>query len=260
MTLIRTLFSSILLLLLFGTPPASGAELSVFAASSLTEALRELARVYQTEHPGERLLLNFAGSQTLATQIEQGAPVDLFVSADPQAMERLQNQGLVDNPRPLLRNRLVLAARPDLKPQLTTLEDLARPNLLLTVGNHRVPVGRYTRQLFNGLAEDSGYGAALVKKIGGNIVSEENRVKAIVAKLLLGETDAGIVYRSDLASGNASRLTAIPLPKEHNPQAVYPLAKLRGAKAGVDRFVDFLFNSTAQHVFARYGFSPGGTE
>ncbi len=255
----RTLLASILLLLT-GLPPASAAQLSVFAASSLTGALGEITKSFEARNPGEQIILNFAGSQTLATQIEQGAPADLFISADLAVMQRLQTAGLVEKPRPLLRNRLVLAARAALSPALTQLEDLGRPNLLLAIGNPQVPIGRYTRQLFSDLAEDSGYGAELVTRINRNIVSEENRVKAIVAKLLLGEADAGIVYQSDLAASSAARLTAIPLPEKHSILVVYPVARVQGAQTGTERFADYLFSSAAQSVFAQHGFAQGGEE
>ncbi len=260
MSLLPKLLNSALLLMLLSPAPVSSAELSVFAASSLTEALAELVRRYEIEHPEDQIRLNFAGSQTLATQLELGAPADLFISANQPVMARLENQGLVEKSQPLLGNRLVVAARPDLQPQLATLKDLARPDLLLAVGNHQVPVGRYTRQLFASLSADASYGSALVKKIGGNIVSEECRVKAIIAKLLLGEVDAGFIYQSDLASGNASRLTAIPLPEKYNPPAVYPLAKVIGAKSEIDHFADFLFSAAAQDIFSQHGFSPGAPQ
>lgn len=256
-TAISQLLFSTLLVVLICAVPVSGAELSVFAASSLSEALSEIARSYETKFPGDKVLLNFAGSQTLATQIEQGAPADLFISANQTVMERLQRKELVDTPLPLLGNKLVLATRADLQPPLTSIADLARPELLLAIGNRQVPVGFYTQQLFVRLATDSAYGPALVDKIKRNIVSEEGRVKAIVAKLLLGEVDAGIVYQSDLTSGNDHKLTAIALPWEHNPLAIYPLAKVRETAARVDDFITFLYGTWAQDIFAQHGFLCG---
>jgi molybdate transport system substrate-binding protein len=255
MTLLRTLLISIVLL--SAASVASGTEISIFAASSLTEAVGEIARAYETRNPGVEAVLNFAGSQTLATQIEQGAPADLFIPADWQAMNRLRNQNLVEKPKRLLSNRLILAVRADQHPPLAKFTDLARPGLLLTIGNQQVPIGRYTRQLFTGLAADPDYGPELISKIENNIVSEENRAKAIVAKLLLGEADAGILYRSDLASDPADQLTTIAIPEKHNPRASYPLAKVKGGVSEANDFIDFLFNSTAEKIFRRYGFLQG---
>jgi len=255
MKLLRILLP--LLLLLGSLAPAGAAELSVFAASSLGEALQEIANAYQAEHPGTRISLNFAGSQTLAAQLERGAPADLLIAADPEAMARLERAGLVEPPRLLLRNRLALAVRNDHQPPLQTLAELGRPGLLLVIGNPQVPVGRYTRRLFAGLADDPAYGPALVQALEKNIVSEENRVKAIVAKLLLGEADAGFVYQSDLSAATRERLRAIPLPDQHNPEASYPLARLKGAGPAADDFLAFLFSPAAQAIFARHGFLPG---
>ncbi len=255
MALIRLLL--FLLFFLPFVPLASASELSVFAASSLTDAMREVARNFESRHPNAKVLLYFAGSQTLATQIEQGAPADLFLSANSQAMERLQTLDLVSPPQPLLGNQLALAVRQGLQPAVTSMKDLARPGLLLTIGNQQVPVGRYTRQLFAGLATDPAFGPALVKGIEGNVVSEENQVKAVLTKLLLGEADAGIVYRSDLVAGAGRRLQTIPLPGRHLPHIVYPLAKVRGGSAQTAEFVDYLSGEEARQTFDRFGLKMG---
>ncbi len=232
-------------------------ELSVFAASSLTEALHQVAQKYQTRHPDVQIRLLFAGSQTLATQIEQGAPADIFIAANRSVMKRLKKTGLVENPRLLLHNRLVLAVQPDLTPPPVSLADLERPGVLLVVGNRQVPIGNYTRQLFTRLAADPAYGPELVHKIEKNVVSEENRVKAIVAKLLLGEVDAGILYQTDLTAQNTRKLTAIALPPKYNPLVGYPVAKVTTGQSQADDFIAFLFGKEAQLIFSQRGFMPG---
>ncbi len=257
--LIRSLLSLLLLTSLSWPLPASSAELSVFAASSLSESLREVLHRYQTEQPDQQVHLHFAGSQTLATQIEQGAPADLFISANQLVMQRLEQQGLVAPPVPLLGNRLIIAVRSDLPAPLQQLSDLARPGLLLAIGNPQVPVGFYTRQFFSRLANDPHFGTELIQQIEANVISQESRVKAIIAKLLLGEVDAGIVYQSDLNSASGTQLKAMALPEQHNPQASYPLAKVRGAAAEADQLLAFLRSEQALQVFLRHGFSPGVT-
>lgn len=252
--MLRTLLPA-LLILLSGSLPAKAAEVSVFAASSLTEALTEVVRNYEQQHPEDRVLLTFAGSQTLAMQIEQGAPADLFISANRTVMNRLQNSALVSDVQPLVGNRLALAVRADLRPPLKSIADLTRPDLFLVIGNPQVPIGRYTRQLFTRLANDAAYGPELVTRIKQNIVSEESRVKAIVAKLLLGEADAGFIYLSDITS---DKLSAVLLPGKLNPQAIYPLAKVRDGIVEIDRFYSFLQNSVAADIFRYHGFLTGG--
>ena len=250
----KRLFLCLMLLLLPGLSPA--AELTVFAASSLTGALQELADNYQARHAGSSIQLHFAGSQSLATQIQQGAPADLFISANQTAMNRLLSAELVEAPQLLARNRLVVACTPELKPTLQRLADLGRPGLLLTIGNPQVPVGRYTRQLFKSLEQDNLYGPELVASFQRNIVSEENQVKAIVAKLLLGEVDAGIVYQSDL---HGTPLLRLELPEAHNPQASYPVALVQGGDLAAARdFLAYLVGPESQETLSRYGLLPAG--
>lgn len=253
MTCARNLFISLFVVILFGIAPSTAGELSVFAASSLTDALKEITQLYQAEYPGEQVLLNFAGSQTLATQIDQGVPADLFISANQQAMTRLHNKGLVEAFRPFLYNRLLLVTRIDLQPPLTKVEDLGRSGLLVIIGNQQVPVGNYARQLLSNLAGDPAYGSLLVKNVESNVVSEESKVKSIVAKLLIGEADAGIVYQSDFIPG---RLKAVSLPRKHNPLAIYFLAKVPEVENQADKFIALLASPEALQVFARHGFSP----
>lgn len=251
--MLRTLLPAFLILLCCSLP-AKAVELSIFAASSLTEVLTEVARNYEKQYPEDQMLLNFAGSQTLAMQIEQGAPADLFVSANRTVMNRLQNNALVSDVQPLLSNRLALAVRADLRPPLKSIADLARPNLLLVIGNPQVPIGHYTHQLLTGLATDAAFGPELVTRIKKNIVSEESRVKAIVAKLLLGEADAGFVYLSDITS---NKLSTVPLPEKLNPRVIYPLAKVRGGAVASDRFYNFLQTSATADIFRHHGFLTG---
>jgi len=235
--------------------PVSSAELSVFAASSLTGALSEIAQQYAQEHPADRVMLNLAGSQTLAMQIEQGAPADLFISANQAVMDRLQENDLVYKRTIILGNRLVVALHPDLQPQPTDLEEMVQAAPLLLIGNAQVPVGRYTRQLFDALRKDQRYGIELVNALREQVAGEESNVKVIVAKLLIGEADAGIVYRSDLIG---SQLQALPLPDAHNPKALYPLAKVSGGSTQADTFYSFLQSSSAGEIFRRHGFLTGG--
>jgi len=251
----RCLLLSLFLVLL--PTLSAAAELSIFAASSLTEALKEAAASYQQQHPGSSLQLHFAGSQTLASQIEQGAPADLFISANPAAMNRLQAAGMVKESEIIARNRLVLAVTREQAGQILTPADLARPGLLLAIGNPRVPIGSYTRQLFDNLASDPGFGAQRVTAIRANVVSEETRVKAIVAKLLLGEADAGIVYQTDLTAPSARLLVQRALPCGANPLASYPAAVLRqGQEDRARDFLNFLLAGQGRDILKRHGFLP----
>jgi len=253
----RTILLS--LMLLFLPALAGAAELRVFAASSLTEALQDVAASYRLAHPDTDIDLHFAGSQALAAQIEQGAPADLFISANPAAMARLERAGLVETPRIIAGNRLALAITPEAAGKIRTPADLARPGLLLAIGNPQVPIGAYTRQLLDRLAADPAYGAALVNAIRTNVVSEENKVKAIVAKLLLGEADAGIVYQSDLQAPSARRLVSRALPCDSQPLARYPAAVLKDKEtATATDFLAYLGARSGQQILQRHGLLPAG--
>jgi len=254
------IFIRLCLIMIFLPTLVQATEVSIFAASSLTEVLGEVAQAYQVKNPEDKILMHFAGSQALAAQIEQGAPADLFISADTVAMERLLQKGLVQNPRPLVQNRLSLAVQPELINQISSIQDLSAHGLLLVIGNQQVPIGKYTRQLFDNLAADSAYGTELIQQVTANIVSEENKVKAIVAKLMLGEVDAGIVYQSDLATEAGRKLLAIALPEQHNPLATYPVALTTERQTDGSKLLDFLFNPETQKIFTKYGFLTGGDQ
>jgi molybdate transport system substrate-binding protein len=234
-------------------------QLTIFAASSLSEALSDVAASYEAANPGVKLRLHFAGSQVLAAQIEQGAAADLFISANPQTMARLLQDGLVGPPLIVASNRLTLAVIPERAKEIRTPADLADTDLLLVIGNPQVPVGRYTRELLDKLAADPAFGAARVKALRARVVSEENQVKAIVAKLLLGEADAGIVYQSDLVAPAARKLAGVSLPSDAMPQIHYPAAiVLEGATQTAKQFLHFLASSQGAEILLRHGFLPAG--
>jgi molybdate transport system substrate-binding protein len=171
--------------------PAPAGELTVFAAASLTEAFRELA--------GTTVRFNFAGSQQLALQIEQGARADVFASADQRWMDYARERNLIEGEsRVFVHNRLV-AIVPKANPaRIRGLEDLARRGVKLVVGAEAVPVGRYSREVIRNLGGVRGFPPGYADRVFANVVSQEENVKSVVAKVQLGEADAGFVYRSDV--------------------------------------------------------------
>jgi molybdate transport system substrate-binding protein len=189
--------------------------------------------------------------------LQQGAPADIFASANPQVIDCLATEHLIGTPQLFAANQLVLLVDKRQR-QLKKLADLTLPKLLLVVGNQHVPVGRYTRQLWSNLAADPDYGAELVSNIQRNIISEETSVKAIVTKLLLGEVDAGIVYRSELSEALLAQTVVIELPQQHNPVASYPLAMTRQSKQpdNAQRFINLLLSAEGQQLLADYRFLP----
>lgn len=188
-------------------------DLTVFAASSLKEPFEAIAR----DAPAR---LNFAGTQELRLQLEHGARADVFASADPAQMRALTDAGLVQGLRRLACNALVIAVQRGNPKGITSLESLARADRIV-VAAPEVPAGRYTRAMFDTLDPD------LAAAIEARVVSREFNVRQVMTKLLLGEADAGLVYRTDaLTAGD--RLERIELPD--SPQVLYELAKVRSSE------------------------------
>lgn len=235
--------------------PNAAREVTVFAAASLTEALNELAPAFSRRHGGARVTLNFAGSQQLRTQLEQGARADVFISADEPNMDKAVKAGLVEAPRPFVRNRLVLIVPKDNKAGIRSLSDLARKNRLV-LGLADVPAGKYARQVLTKAEAVEGSGFA--QKVLANLVSEEPNVKQVAVKVALGEADAGFVYATDVTAVVAPNVQVIEIPAAFNTPVTYPLAVVKNAPHPdlARAFSEFLQTPSAQDVLKRYGFLP----
>ena len=165
-----------------GVPPAaaqsrSESELVVFAAASLSGAFQALGATFERAHPGTRVRFNFAGSQQLAVQLEQGARADLFAPADERWMTYALDRGLLTGPpRRFARNRLVVILPASNPARIARLEDLARGGIKLVIGAEAVPVGGYTRRMLARLAEAPGFPADFARRVLANVVSEEENV------------------------------------------------------------------------------------
>jgi molybdate transport system substrate-binding protein len=239
--------------------PAPGT-LTVFAAASLTEAFGELGRVAEQRSPGLTVRFNFAGSQQLVAQLQQGAPADVFASADQRWMTQAATHGLLlGAPVMFARNRLAVivpAANPG---HVAGLRDLARPGTKLVLADVSVPAGRYSRDVLARLAAEPGFPADFAARALANVVSSEENVKAVVAKVQLGEADAGIVYRSDVTDATAAKVRVLEIPERSNALAEYPIAVLRAAPdpAAAQAFVALVVSEEGQRVLGRHGLLPG---
>jgi len=230
--------------------------LNIFAAASLTDAFTEIGKNFEAANPGVTLTFNFAGSQALRTQIEEGAPADVFASASGSEMDTtVAGKFVADGtPRVFLNNKLVLILPADNPAGVTKLEDLAKPGLKLVLAAEEVPVGNYARQSLD-LMNDS-FGTDFKDKVLANVVSNEDNVKQVVSKVQLGEADAGIVYTSDAVA--APELKTVEIPSELNVIAKYPIAPLvKSANADLaTSFVDYVLSADGQAVLAKWGFAP----
>lgn len=240
-------------------PPAAveARALTVFAAASLTDAFTEIGQDFEAANPGVSVTFNFAGSQALRTQIEQGAVVDVFASANTREMNTLViTDTLVakDVPQVFLTNSLLVILPADNPAGIQSLEDLAKAGVKVVLAAEEVPVGKYARQalaLLNGAYGD-GYQDAVL----ANVVSNEDNVKQVVTKVQLGEADAGIVYVSDAVA--APELVRIEIPAGYNVIAKYPIAALIAAPepALADAFIAYVLSAEGQAVLTKWGFTP----
>jgi molybdate transport system substrate-binding protein len=230
--------------------------LTVFAAASLTDAFTEIGNQFEVTHPGVIVQLNFAGSQALRAQIEQGAVADIFASADQIEMSALVSDGLVqeDESRIFLQNQLVVILPAQNPAKIQGLGDLAKPGLKLVLAADAVPVGRYARQSLENM--NGSFGSDFNNKVLANIVSNEDNVKQVVAKVELGEADAGIVYTSDAIA--ASGLKTITIPHDLNVTARYPIAPLaESLKTDLTvTFIAYVLSAEGQAILKKWGFTP----
>lgn len=225
---------------------------SVFAASSLTDAFADLERAYEATHPGVDLQVTHAGSQVLRLQIEQGAGADVFVSADARHVEALRGGGLAGQAVAIATNELVIGVPLDDRVGIREFADLDRAGRIV-VGTADVPVGAYTRQVLT-TAEQT-HGAAFVYAVRARVVSEESNVRLVRAKVALGEADAAFLYRTDTVSG---AVRAVELPSELRVRATYVAAPVarpgRTDHASRDAFLAWLRGPEARTVLEGGGF------
>jgi molybdate transport system substrate-binding protein len=236
--------------------PTTSRKLTVFAAASLTDAFKELGKAFEASHPDVTVTLNFAGSQTLRTQIEQGAQADIFASANTKEMDTLVSEGFVAQgaPQVFLSNQLVVILPAKNPAGLQGLEDLAKPGVKLVLAAEDVPAGNYARQALDLM--DAKFGNGYKASVLANVVSNEEDVKQVVAKVQLGEADAGIVYMSDAIA--APELKTIEIPADLNVIAEYPISVVAKTPNPdlTAPFIAFVLSPDGQAILQKWGFAP----
>jgi molybdate transport system substrate-binding protein len=213
------------------------AQLFVHAAASLTDALHELGAVFE-RHTGVQVVFNFGASSIVARQIEQGAPADVFLSADEAKVDALARKHLVVARRDLLTNTLVVAVARDSRVTVRGARDLLRLSRIAIAQPDSVPAGIYAKEWL----QRSGLWTAIAPRL----IPTEN-VRAALAAVEAGNADAAFVYRTDLTARSRIALEI------HGLHIVYPVAIVRDSPAA-RRFVDFLQSATARRIFTKYGF------
>jgi molybdate transport system substrate-binding protein len=239
--------------------PASATTLTVMAAASLTESFTELGTMFEAQHAGVKVAFSFAGSQQLAQQLDQGAPADVFASANPKYMTAAVTSKRVnqDDAQTFVKNRLVVIFPKANPAGLTALKDLAKPGLKIDLEDKSVPAGQYSLDFLDKAIKDPGFDANFKTNVLKNVVSYETDVKVVVSKVSLGEADAGIVYITDYNAA-ADKLGKMDIPDALNTVAVYPIAPISDSKNPnlAKAFVALVLSPDGQAVMAKYGFVP----
>jgi molybdate transport system substrate-binding protein len=246
----------------FASPPAGTAadsgKITVFAAASLREAFEAAAPVF-SQKTGTAVTFNFGGSDTLAAQIAQGAPADVFASANAAQMKKTVDAGLTaDAPRLFARNRLVVIVPKTDPGNVKEVVDLARPGVKVVLGAPTVPIGNYARAAFAQMSGQNGAPADFAAAVEKNVVSNELDVKAVATKISLGEGDAGVVYQTDVTPNVALNVNVIAFPGGAAPDAKYPIAALKAAPNpnGAAAFINFILGDGQEYLKARGFLSP----
>jgi len=243
-----------------GASSGDAVTLNVFAAASLKDAFGALKIGFERAHPGVTVQYSFGGSDTLAAQINQGAPADVFASANIAQMNAVVSAGGISPgaPKVFAHNRLVVIYPKANPAGIATLHDLARPGLKLVLAAKSVPAGQYALDFLTKAGADPAYGASYKTRVLANVVSYETDVRSVLSKVVLGEGDAGIVYVTDAAT-QASTLGTLAIPDALNSVAAYPIAPVKTSKHAdaAQAFVAYVLGSDGQAALARYGFLPG---
>ena len=217
--------------------------LSVFAASSLTDAFTQLGADFTAAHPGVKVVFDFAGSNDLVTQLQQGAPADVLATADTASMDDAGS--LVGTPQAFAGNKLIIAVEPGNPHHITSLADLSRKGLKVVLAAPEVPAGKYAQEALG--------------KAGVSVtpVSLEVSVKGVVTKISLGEADAGIVYVTDVDAAKG-KIDGVAIPGAQNVVASYPIATVKDGTYPDDAsaFLDYVLSDEGQKVLADNGFLP----
>jgi len=225
---------------------------NVFAAASLTDAFRAIADDFRKTHPGIKVNLNFAGSQTLRTQIEHGANPQVFASANRRHMAALENRKLISPPVTFAHNEMVIVVPPGNPAGITNLATLANAKRIVLAGAS-VPAGAYAQRVLNKATET--LGAKFPQRVLKHVVSREQHVRQTLQKVVLGEADAAMVYATDAVSAG-DKVRIIRIPSQFNINAAYPIASVGGGTALGDKFIEFVRSPAGRKLLQKHGFRP----
>lgn len=239
------------------SPSAFPTELTIAAAASLSKALEKVSIAYESAHPGAGMTVSTDSSATLETQIEQGAPVDVFLSADTTNPKKLVEGGFADGDAVVFAgNKLTIITPKDDPGGLTSPFDLAKAGVRIVAAGDDVPITRYATTLVEHLAAAPGAPAGFAAAYDKNVVSKEDNVSAVRSKIELGEGDAAIVYVTDAAASD--KVGTIEIPDALNVPASYAgvVVKASAQHAAAHAFLDWLRGPDGRSILDQFGFLP----
>lgn len=240
-----------------GGGEGGGGTLTVLAASSLTDAFGELAKTFEEQNPGVEVRQSFESSSTLLTQIQQGAPADVFASASEEEMDTAVEEDLAGGePEVFVKNREVVMVPKDNPAGIEGFRDVAKPGVKLVLAEEGVPAADYALEILGKADEE--YGAGFEKDVLSNVVSREADVRASVNRVVVGDADATFGYASDYTPDIRDRVEVVPIPPDLNIVATYPVAALKDAKEPdlARKWVDLVTGEEGQRVLKKWGFEP----
>ena len=219
-------------------------QITVFAAASLKEAFTTLGRRFEAAHPGTKVVFSFGASSTLAQQIGQGAPADVFASASAATMDQVVSGGAASAPKDFVKNVMEIAVPPGNPAGIATVADLARKGVKVALCQSTVPCGATALKVFRNAG------------VTVTPVTEEADVKATLSKVQLGEVDAGVVYVTDVRAAG-DKVRGIEIPPSVNASTTYPIVALKASSnaATARAFVDYVLSSDGLAVLTAAGFA-----
>jgi molybdate transport system substrate-binding protein len=235
----------------------AGGSLTIFGAASLRAALDQAKATYETANPGTTLTISTDSSAALETQIEHGAPADVFLSADQTNPKKLVDKALADGAAvTFARNKLAIVVPTANPAGITTPADLAKTGVKVIAAGDEVPITKYAKQLVGNLAKEAGYPADFAARYTANVATKEDNVKALIAKIELGEGDSGIVYVTDAKV--STKVTTIDVPDIANVPATYDGVVIKASKnaAAAKAFLTWFAGPDGEAILSGLGFLP----
>ncbi len=228
-------------------------DINVSAASSLTQVISEIVNQYTQANKDVKINLNFAGTNTLKMQIEEGVDVDLFLSANFKYYDELDKKGYIEEGAEFAKNKLCIIKHKDNK-NIYEIQDITKSGLKVITGNEDVPIGKYTLEVLNKLNEK--YGADFSEKVQANVVSKETNVKRIVTKINLNEGDVGFVYKTDITDSVKENVESIEIEDQYNVMSHYyaGIVIKEKIKEETKKLYQYLFSTKGQEILKSHGF------